>query len=200
MQSRSDGAGETGGLRPGRPGRQHPVPRPGRRNVFRPLLAVHLSFAIDPPVAVQTRIESMQINGFVFDAEGNVETLRDGRTRPAEKWDEKRTSHQMYPLANGGFTKQLALSATGGHEHNGVYQFLFSANGNGDWGYCAVNGQPGRLAGGCGYSSRVGRIDELAVVIWYHVTTNTPSPCFPMNTATPLIRRSKPSTHCRRSN
>ena len=107
----------------------------------------------------------MQINGFVFDTEGSVETVRDGRTRPAEKWDETRASHRMYPLANGGFTKRLALSAHGGHEHNGVYQFLFSANGNGDWGYCAVNGQPGRLAGGCGYSSRVGRIDESAVVI-----------------------------------
>ena len=113
----------------------------------------------------QTRIELMQLNGFVFDTEGSVETVRDGRTRPAEKWDETLASHRMYPLASGGFTKRLALSANGGHEHNGVYQFLFSANGNGDWGYCGVNGQPGRLAGGCGYASRVGRIDESAVVI-----------------------------------
>ena len=59
----------------------------------------------------------------------------------------------------------LPLSARGGHEHNGVYQFLFSANGNDDWGYCAINGQPGRLAGGCGYSSRLGRISKSAVVI-----------------------------------
>lgn len=123
------------------------------------------TFTIDPPVTAQTRIESMQINGFVFDTEGSVESVTNGRTRPAEKWDESRASHRMYPLANGGFTKRLALSANGGHEHNGVYQFLFSANGNGDWGYCAINGQPGRLAGGCGYSSRVGRIDESAVVI-----------------------------------
>lgn len=123
------------------------------------------SHRITPPVEVLDRIESMQVNGFVHDDEGNQETLQGTLVRPAAKWDETRPSHQMVRRDDGSWEKVLRLSATGGHEKNGVYQFLFSAGSNDDWGFCAANGEPGRLRAGCGYASRLGRIDESAVVI-----------------------------------
>ena len=139
------------------------VPRDGTYRVrFDPATG---RYGITPPVAVLDRIESMQINGFVHDDESGLETLRDGRVRPAAKWDETLASHQMHRDADGTWVKTLHLSARGGHEHNGVYQFLFSANGNDDWGFCAANDAPGHLRGGCGYASRPGRVDESAVVI-----------------------------------
>jgi hypothetical protein len=123
------------------------------------------SYSITPPVRAITRIESMQINGFVHDAEGGLEQVMNGHTRPAPKWDETLPDHQMRANPDGSWTAVLPLSAHGGHERNGVYQFLFSANANGDWGFCGANGRPGRLFAGCGYNSRSGRVDESAVVI-----------------------------------
>lgn len=124
------------------------------------------SHAIVPPVAVLRRIDSMQVNGFVYDAEDGHETVAGGLVRPAAKWDETRPSHQMTRRADGSWEKAMHLSARGGHEKNGVYQFLFSANRNDDWGFCAANdAAPGTLRGGCGYASRLGRIDESALVV-----------------------------------
>jgi hypothetical protein len=123
------------------------------------------SHGITPPVEVLGRITSMQVNGFVHDHEGDHETVVGGLVRPAAKWDETLPGHQMVRRDDGSWEKVLRLSATGGHQKNGVYQFLFSADRNDDRGFCAVNGEPGRLRAGCGYASRLGRIDESAVVI-----------------------------------
>jgi len=106
----------------------------------------------------------MQINGFVHDREGSTEFFDGRRMRPAEKWDEWKPSHEMRKTADGSWEITLPLSASGGHEKNGIYQCLFSANNNSDWGFSAILGKPGRLAGGNGYESRVGHIEETAIV------------------------------------
>ncbi len=121
-------------------------------------------YSISPPVEELTKIESLQINGFVHDSEGSVECFDGRRTRPAEKWDEWKPSHEFHKKADGSWEISLPLSASGGHEKNGIYQCLLSANNNGDWGFGAILGKPGRLAGGNGYESRVGHIEESAIV------------------------------------
>jgi len=122
------------------------------------------SYSITPPVERLIRIDSMQINGFVHDKEGGNECFDGRRTRPAEKWDEWLPSHELAPGKDNSWVIKLPLSATGGHERNGVYQCLLSANNNSDWGYSAILGKPGKLAGGNGYDSRVGHIEETALV------------------------------------
>lgn len=138
------------------------VPSDGEYAVaFNPASA---SYAISPAVEELTKIESFQVNGFVHDREGSAECFDGFRTRPAEKWDEWVPSHDLARQKDGSWTVKLPLSAAGGHERNGVYQCLFSANHNSDWGYGAIVGEPGRLAGGNGYDSRVGHVEETAVV------------------------------------
>ena len=121
------------------------------------------TYSITPTVEEITKIDSMQINGFVHDAQGSTECFDGRRTRPAEKWDEWSPSHEFSRQPDGSWTITLPLSASGGHEKNGVYQCLLSANNNSDWGYSAILGKPGRLAGGNGYDSRVGHIEETAI-------------------------------------
>lgn len=138
------------------------VPEDGTYRVtFDPVAA---TYGIAPPVSEQDRILSMQINGFVHDAEGLVEVFDGRRTRPAEIWDEWVPAHELTRNADGSWSIDLRLSARGGHEGNGVYQALLSANNNADWGFSAILDQPGRLAGGNGYNSRVGHIEETAIV------------------------------------
>jgi len=138
------------------------VPSDGEyKVVFEPARS---TYAITPPVEELTKISSMQINGFVHDSEGSTEFFDGRRTRPAEKWDEWKPSHEMRKMPDGSWEITLPLSASGGHEKNGIYQSLFSANNNSDWGFSAIIGKPGRLAGGNGYESRVGHIEETAVV------------------------------------
>ncbi len=122
------------------------------------------SYEISPKVEEITKITSMQLNGFVHDSEGSTECFDGRRTRPAEKWDEWKPSHEMQKKSDGSWEIKLPLSATGGHQQNGIYQCLFSANNNSDWGFCAILGQSGRLSGGNGYDSRVGHIEETALV------------------------------------
>ncbi len=122
------------------------------------------SYSISPKVEEIEKISSLQINGFVHDEEGSTECFDGIRTRPAEKWDEWVPSHEMSKNSDGSWSISLKLSATGGHEKNGVYQCLLSANNNGDWGYGGILGKPGKLAGGNGYESRVGHIEESAIV------------------------------------
>ena len=122
------------------------------------------AYAVSPPVEEISTISSMQINGFVHDREGGGECFDGRRTRPAEKWDEWKPSHELQKAADGSWEITLPLSASGGHERNGIYQCLLSANNNSDWGFCAILGKPGRLAGGNGYDSRVGHIEETAIV------------------------------------
>ena len=122
------------------------------------------TYLVTPHIDELLQIQSFQLNGFVHDKEGNTECF-DGRlTRPAEKWDEWVPSHEFTNNRDGSWTISLLLSAKGGHENNGVYQCLFSANHNADWGYSAILDKPGRLAGGNGYDSRVGNILETAIV------------------------------------
>ena len=121
-------------------------------------------YEITPPVIEQQAIESMQLNGFVHDREGLVETFDGRRTRPAEIWDEAVAAHELQRHDDGSWSIELMLSTRGGHQKNGVYQALLSANHNGDWGFSAIINQPGRLAGGNGYTSRVGHIEESAIV------------------------------------
>lgn len=121
------------------------------------------SYSITPSVEELEKINSLQINGFVHDNEGSMECFDGKRTRPAEKWDEWVPAHEFQKNTNGSWSIALKLSATGGHEKNGVYQCLLSANNNGDWGYSGILGKQGKLAGGNGYESRVGHIEETAI-------------------------------------
>ncbi len=124
------------------------------------------AFAIEPAAAVEylSNIESMQINGFVYDDEGGEESSDGLRTRAAQVWDETRVEHNMEAQGDGVWAKTMPLSTAGGHEKNGVYQMLFSANHNADWAYGARIGKPGQLSGGNGYASKVGRADESSIV------------------------------------
>jgi hypothetical protein len=122
------------------------------------------TYAISPPVEELPTITSLQINGFVHDAEGGTECFDGRRTRPAEKWDEGVPAHELSRTADGAWVIELPLSSKGGHEKNGIYQCLLSANNNADHGFGAILGKAGRLAGGNGYESRVGHIEETAIV------------------------------------
>ncbi len=144
------------------------VPEDGIYQVlFNPALG---TYSITPHTDELTTINSLQVNGFVHDTEDAIECFDGNRTRPAEKWDEWVPAHEFTRKGDGSWTITLPLSVKGGHEKNGVYQCLFSANHNSDWGYSAILGKPGRLAGGNGYDSRVGHIEESAVV--FRVTSD----------------------------
>ena len=138
------------------------VPANGTYRVrFNPAAA---RYDITPPVIEQQQIESMQLNGFVHDGEGLVEVFDGRRTHPAEIWDESVAAHELTRHDDGSWSIDLPLTTRGGHQKNGIYQSLLSANHNGDWGFSAIINQPGRLAGGNGYNSRVGHIEESALV------------------------------------
>lgn len=123
-----------------------------------------LTYKVSPAVVELTKIESMQVNGFVHEREGSIECFDGRRTRPAEMWDEYKPSHELRKKSDGSWEISLPLSAAGGHEKNGIYQCLLSANHNSDWGFGLILGKQGRLAGGNGYDSRVGHIEESAIV------------------------------------
>ena len=138
------------------------VPANGTYRVrFNPAAA---RYDITPPVIEQQQIESMQLNGFVHDGEGLVEVFDGRRTHPAEIWDESVAAHELTRHDDGSWSIDLPLTTRGGHQKNGIYKSLLSANHNGDWGFSAIINQPGRLAGGNGYNSRVGHIEESALV------------------------------------
>ena len=125
---------------------------------------IHTAYKISPEVLELTKIESMQLNGFVHDEEGILECFDGRRTRPAEIWDEWKPSHELRKNTDGSWEIALPLSPRGGHQKNGIYQCLLSANHNSDWGFGSILGKPSRLAGGNGYDSRVGHIEECAIV------------------------------------
>ncbi|TCI03999.1 hypothetical protein EZV61_07335 [Corallincola luteus] len=122
------------------------------------------TFTISPEVALITEISSMQVNGFAYPNEGSEERVIDGRTMPAEVWDETRNEHNMTANGDGTFSKTMPLTVDGGHEGNGVYQILFSANHIADFAFAAVNNRPGELSGGNGYNSKVGLVEEASLV------------------------------------
>ena len=122
-------------------------------------------FSITPEVETITEIKSMQINGFVYDKQGESERSNAKRTYPSEKWDETLASHQMDKNSDGTWSKKIRLVPNGGMHKDGIYQFLFTSNQVGDWGYSALNGQPNRLSGAGGYNSRPGRAVDSGIVI-----------------------------------
>ncbi len=123
------------------------------------------TYNISPQVEYFTKIESMQLNGFVYDDQGLTEHSDARRTYPAEIMDETLASHDMIPNADGTWSKRVFLKAKGALHKDGRYQFLFSANHNSDWGYCAINGQPGKLCAGSGYDSKNGMVIDSGIVI-----------------------------------
>ena len=123
------------------------------------------TYNISPQVEYLTKIESIQLNGFVYDDQGFAESWDKRRTHPAEIWDETLVSHDMVRSSDGTWSKKVFLKAKGGLHKDGRYQFLFSANHIGDWGYCAINGEPGKLCAGSGYDSKNGMIIDSGIVI-----------------------------------
>ena len=113
------------------------------------------TYAVTPAPRYITGVSSMQLNGFVWDDESMF-----------EKFAERRPNHQM--TATGDWWEiSLPLKKKGGifFRADGVYQFLFSANGTEDWGFAGCNFGPGRLTGGTGFSSSGGHRRHSALTI-----------------------------------
>jgi hypothetical protein len=128
--------------------------------------AVDKKFEILPMPEYLSLIESIQLNGFVYnDQNGDRETSDERRTYPIEKWNETLSSHNMKRKSDGSYSKEVFLTTDGGLQHDGVYQFLFTANHIGDWGFSALNDRPGKLCAGSGYNSKMGRVVDSPLVI-----------------------------------
>lgn len=114
-----------------------------------------LTFDVSPEPIYLTNIESVQLNGFVWDDENMF-----------QKFDETRQNHEM--AKNGDWWEiTLPLRTDGGIDFraDGVYQFLFSSNNNEDWGFAAYNDGQGRLTGGTGFGSSGGQNKHSAITI-----------------------------------
>lgn len=114
-----------------------------------------LAFDVFPRPAYLTAIQSVQLNGFVWDDEDLF-----------QKFDESRHNHDM--TKNGEWWEiTLPLRRDGGinFRRDGVYQFLFSANHNEDWGFGAYNDGSGRLTGGTGFGSSGGQSKHSAITL-----------------------------------
>jgi len=112
-------------------------------------------YEITPQVTYLTEIQSVELNGFVWDDEDMF-----------QKFDETRSNHEM--IKNGDWwEKTIFLKTTGGIDFrsDGVYQFLFSANNNEDWGFGAYNDGQNNLTGGMGFSSSGGQSNHSAITI-----------------------------------
>ncbi|MBC6417885.1 MAG: hypothetical protein GDA44_03365 [Prochloron sp. SP5CPC1] len=112
-------------------------------------------FNISPQPTYLTEIESVQLNGFIWDEEDMF-----------QKFDETRPNHEM--TKNGDWwEKTLPLKTDGGIDFraDGVYQFLFSANHNEDWGFAAYNDGKGTLVGGTGFGSSGGQSKHSGITI-----------------------------------
>ncbi|MDJ0581600.1 hypothetical protein [Crocosphaera sp.] len=113
------------------------------------------NYKITPKPTYLTEINSMQLNGFVWDEEDMF-----------EKFDETRPNHEM---TQNGDTWEITvpLKTTGGIDFraDGVYQFLFSANNNEDWGFGAYNDGEKTLTGGTGFGSSGGESKHSAITI-----------------------------------
>jgi len=112
-------------------------------------------FNISPQPTYLTEIESIQINGFVWDEEDMF-----------QKFDETRANHEM--TKNGDWwEKTVPLKINGGIDFraDGVYQFLFSVNHNEDWGFAAYNDGQGTLVGGTGFGSSGGQSKHSGITI-----------------------------------
>ncbi|MCZ8096304.1 MAG: hypothetical protein O9972_00135 [Burkholderiales bacterium] len=115
----------------------------------------NLTFDVTPHPTYLTKIESVQLNGFVWDDEDMF-----------QKFDETRANHEI--TKNGDWwEKTIPLKANGGIDFraDGVYQFLFSANHNEDWGFGAYNNGKNTLTGGTGFGSSGGQSNHSAITI-----------------------------------
>lgn len=114
-------------------------------------------FNISPQPTYLTEIESVQLNGFIWNEEDMF-----------QKFDETRPNHEM--TKNGDWwEKTLPLKTDGGIDFraDGVYQFLFSANHNEDWGFAAYNDGKGTLVGGTGFGSSGDKASIRALLFKY---------------------------------
>jgi len=114
-----------------------------------------VAFNVSPRPEYLTTISSIQLNGFVWDDEDMF-----------RKFDETRPTHEM-TLVGQAWELSIPLRADGGisFRKDGVYQFLFSANHNEDWGFGGDNRALGRLSGGTGFGSSGGGSIHSAVTI-----------------------------------
>ena len=115
-----------------------------------------MSFDISPAPKYLTEIETIQLNGFVWDDEPDF-----------AKFDETRPNHNMTKNCDW-WEMTVPLRKNGGIDfrRDGVYQFLFSANHNEDWGFGAFNGpERGRLCGGTGFGSSGGQSRNSGITI-----------------------------------
>lgn len=114
-----------------------------------------LEYNIAPKPTYLTEIGSVQLNGFVWDDEDMF-----------QKFDETRNNHEM--TKNGDWwEKTVPLKTDGGIDFraDGVYQFLFSANNNEDWGFGGYNNGKASLTGGTGFGSSGGKSNNSAITI-----------------------------------
>lgn len=113
------------------------------------------TYSIAPEPDYLSVIDSVQLNGFVWDAESDF-----------EKFDERRPSHQM-DRKGTSWVLTIPLLRDGGisFRKDGIYQFLFSVNQNEDWGFGGDNERPRGLAGGTGFGSSGGRSTQSAITI-----------------------------------
>lgn len=112
-------------------------------------------YEITPQPTYLTQIQSVELNGFVWDDENMF-----------QKFDETRPNHEM--KQNGDWwEKTIPLKTTGGIDFrsDGIYQFLFSANHNEDWGFGGYNDGQQNLTGGTGFGSSSGQSKHSAITI-----------------------------------
>lgn len=116
---------------------------------------VRRTYSIDPAPEYLTAIESVQLNGFVWDEESDFEKFDETRPGHRMRWDGTSWVTTVPLLRDGGIS----------FRKDGVYQFLFSINQNEDWGFGADNEREGGLAGGTGFGSSGGRSVHSAITI-----------------------------------
>ncbi|MDJ0575393.1 MAG: hypothetical protein QNJ65_09550 [Xenococcaceae cyanobacterium MO_234.B1] len=112
-------------------------------------------YNVTPQPTYLTKIESVELNGFVWDDENMF-----------QKFDETSPNHEMTKNADW-WEITIPLKTTGGIDFraDGVYQFLFSANNNEDWGFGAYNNGQGMLTGGTGFGSSGGQSKHSAITV-----------------------------------
>src|SRR5690606_12543592 len=88
---------------------------------------VRRTYSIDPAPEYLTAIESVQLNGFVWDEESDFEKFDETRPGHRMRWDGTSWVTTVPLLRDGGIS----------FRKDGVYQFLFSINQNEDWGFGA---------------------------------------------------------------
>ncbi|MDJ0730925.1 MAG: hypothetical protein QNJ33_13120 [Crocosphaera sp.] len=119
-------------------------------------------YNISPKPTYLTQINSMQLNGFVWDDENMFQKFNE--TRPNHEMTQNGENWEItVPLKTTGGLKDQDLGKPS--RNDGVYQFLFSANHNEDWGFAAYNDGQKTLTGGTGFGSSGGQSHHSAITI-----------------------------------